>query len=279
MKKNEPPVPPQSGTYKLQKALAQAGMGSRRDMEELVRAGRVTVNGAPASIGARVGPGDLIQIDGRAISRSADSSPPRVLLYYKPEGEIVSRDDPGGRPSVFERLPQPRGAKWLAVGRLDFNTSGLLILTTSGELANRMMHPRYELEREYAVRVLGRLSEEQQAKLLSGLRLDDGMARCEAVHDRGGEGANHWYHIVIREGRNREVRRLFEALHLRVSRLMRVRFGSVSLPRRLKRGQYVELPRPEVRQLLASLGLEVPSAAAAPAARSARRRHPASRAR
>lgn len=279
MKKHEPPVPPPSGTYKLQKALAQSGLGSRRDMEELVRAGSVTVNGAPASIGARVGPDDVIEINGRAINRSADRSPPRVLLYYKPEGEIVSRDDPGGRASVFERLPHPRGAKWLAVGRLDFNTSGLLILTTSGELANRMMHPRYQLEREYAVRVLGRLSPEQQAQLLSGLRLDDGIARCEAVHDRGGEGANHWYHIVIREGRNREVRRLFEALHLRVSRLMRVRFGSVSLPRRLKRGQYLELSRPEVRQLLASLGLEAPSAAAAPAARSARRRHPASRAR
>ena len=273
------PVFHAGATQKLHKVLAQAGLGSRRDMEELVRAGSVTVNGAPASIGARVGPADLIEINGRALSRSADRTPPRVLLYYKPEGEIVSRDDPGGRPSVFDRLPQPRGAKWLAVGRLDFNTSGLLILTTSGELANRMMHPRYELEREYAVRVQGRLSPEQQAKLLSGLRLDDGMARCEAVHDRGGEGANHWYHIVIREGRNREVRRLFEALHLRVSRLMRVRFGSVSLPRRLKRGQFIELPRPEVRQLLASLGLEAPSAADSPAARSARRRHPGSRAR
>lgn len=275
------PRTPASGaaTYKLQKALAQAGLGSRRDMEELVRAGHVTVNGAPATIGARVSPGDIIQVNGRTIGRSADSTPPRVLLYYKPEGEIVSRDDPEGRPSVFDRLPRPRGAKWLAVGRLDFNTSGLLILTTSGELANRMMHPRYELEREYAVRVQGRLSADQQAKLLSGLRLDDGMARCEAVHDRGGEGANHWYHIVIREGRNREVRRLFEALRLRVSRLMRVRFGSVSLPRSLRRGQYAELTRPEVRQLLASLGLETPSAATAPGARSARPRHPASRAR
>lgn len=277
--KHEPPAPPQRGTYKLQKALAQAGLGSRRDMEELVRAGSVTVNGAPASIGARVGPDDLIQINGRALTRSADRNPPRVLLYYKPEGEIVSRDDPDGRPSVFDRLPLPRGAKWLAVGRLDFNTSGLLILTTSGELANRMMHPRYQLEREYAVRVLGRLSPEQRERMLSGLRLNDGMARCEAVHDRGGEGANHWYHIVIREGRNREVRRLFEALHLRVSRLMRVRFGSVSLPRRLKRGQYVELARPEVRQLLASLGLETPAAADRPAARPARHRHPGSRAR
>ena len=270
---------PSGATYKLQKALAQAGLGSRRDMEELVRAGSVTVNGTPATIGARVNPKDVIQVNGRTIGRSADSTPPRVLLYYKPEGEIVSRDDPEGRPSVFDRLPNPRGAKWLAVGRLDFNTSGLLILTTSGELANRMMHPRYELEREYAVRVQGRLSPDQQAKLLSGIRLGDGMARCEAVHDRGGEGANHWYHIVIREGRNREVRRLFESLRLRVSRLMRVRFGSVSLPRSLRRGKHVELTRPEVRQLLASLGLEASSGAVAPDARSARRRHPVSRAR
>ena len=270
---------PGGTTYKLQKALAQAGLGSRRDMEELVRTGRVTVNGAPATIGARVGPQDVIQVNGRAIGRAAEAGPPRVLLYYKPEGEIVSRDDPGGRPSVFDRLPQPRGAKWLAVGRLDFNTSGLLVLTTSGELANRMMHPRYELEREYAVRVLGRLSEEQKARLLSGVRLNDGMARCEAVHDQGGEGANHWYHIVLREGRNREVRRLFEALRLRVSRLMRVRFGSLNLPRQLRRGQYVELSRPEIRGLLESLGLQTPDAAVDRAPRPTRRRHPASRAR
>lgn len=279
-RKPEPSPRTPGATWKLQKTLAQAGLGSRRDMEDLVRAGRVTVNGLPATIGARVGPQDVIQVNGRAIGHpGADTSPARVLLYYKPEGEIVSRDDPGGRPSVFDRLPPPRGAKWLAVGRLDFNTSGLLILTTSGELANRMMHPRYEIEREYAVRVMGRLSPEQQERLLSGLRLGDGMARCEAVYDRGGEGANHWYHIVIREGRNREVRRLFEALRLRVSRLMRVRFGSISLPRRLKRGQYVELPRPEVRQLLATLGLETASAATDRAPRPARRRHPASRAR
>jgi len=277
--KKMPGPAPRNATYKLQKALAQTGLGSRRDMEELVRAGRVTVNGAPAAIGARVGPEDVIRVNGQAVSRTADRTPPRVLLYYKPEGEIVSRDDPGGRPSVFDRLPQPRGAKWLAVGRLDVNTSGLLILTTSGELANRMMHPRYEIEREYAVRVLGRLSPEQQALLLSGIQLDDGIARCVAVHDQGGEGANHWYHVVIREGRNREVRRLFAALRLRVSRLMRVRFGSMNLPRNLRRGQFVELPPREVRQLLVSLGLEAINAEAARGARSAHRRRPAPRAR
>jgi 23S rRNA pseudouridine2605 synthase len=266
-------------TYKLQKALAQAGLGSRRDMEELVRSGRVTVNGAPATIGARVGPSDAILVNGQPISRSADRTPPRVLLYYKPEGEIVSRDDPGGRPSVFDRLPQPRGAKWLAVGRLDLNTSGLLILTTSGELANRMMHPRYEIEREYAVRVLGRLNPEQQAKLLSGIQLEDGMARCESVRGQGGEGANHWYHVVIREGRNREVRRLFDALGLKVSRLMRVRFGSLTLPRNLRRGQFVEMPPRDIRQLLGELGLEAINVEAARGERPAHHRRQAHRSR
>ena len=275
--KDTRPVTAPGGTIKLQKALAQAGYGSRRDMEELVRAGRVNVNGAPARIGARVGPSDIIEVNGRTISGARDTGRTRVLLYYKPEGEIVSRDDPGGRASVFDRLPEPRGSKWLAVGRLDFNTSGLLILTTSGELANRMSHPRYELEREYAVRVLGRLTPEQQARLLAGVRLDDGIARCDSIRDRGGEGANHWYHVVVREGRNREVRRLFEAMGLRVSRLMRVRFGSLNLPRDLRRGRFVELPPRDTRQLMASLGLERVSEAADRGARSGRRRRPASR--
>ena len=243
-------------TAKLQKVLAQAGLGSRREMEELVRAGRVTVNGELARIGARVGPNDVIRVEGRVVRGAERKRPPRVLLYHKPEGEIVSRDDPAGRASVFDRLPPVRGAKWLAVGRLDYNTGGLLLLTTEGELANRMMHPRYGLEREYAVRVRGRLTEEQLARLRSGIPLDDGMARCDAVEDGGGEGANRWYRVVIREGRNRILRRLFDALGLTVSRLMRVRFGSVTLPPRLKRGQYVELPPREVQHLLASLGFQ-----------------------
>jgi 23S rRNA pseudouridine2605 synthase len=241
-------------TAKLQKVLAQAGLGSRREMEEVVRAGRVTVNGEPAHIGARVGPSDVIRVEGRLVRGTERGRPPRVLLYHKPEGEIVSRDDPAGRASVFDRLPPVRGAKWLAVGRLDYNTGGLLLLTTAGELANRMMHPRYGLEREYAVRVRGRLTEQQLARLRSGIPLDDGMARCDAVEDGGGEGTNRWYRVVIREGRNRVLRRLFEALGLTVSRLMRVRFGSVTLPPRLKRGQYLELAPREVQRLLASLG-------------------------
>lgn len=244
------------GTAKLQKVLAQAGLGSRRKMEDLVRAGLVTVNGAPAGIGTRVGPRDVIRVGGRIVRRESGAGATRVLLYHKPEGEIVSRDDPAGRVSVFERLPPLKGAKWLAVGRLDYNTGGLLVLTTSGELANRMMHPRYGLEREYAVRVRGKLSEPQIAQLRTGVHLDDGVARCDALEDRGGEGANHWYHIVIREGRNRVVRRMFEAAGLTVSRLMRVRFGAIRLPPRLRRGQFVELAPRETKQLLSSLGLK-----------------------
>jgi 23S rRNA pseudouridine2605 synthase len=243
------------GTYKLQKVLAQAGLGSRRKMEELVRAGLVTVNGVAATIGARVGPRDVIKVEGRPLRRESRDAAARVLLYHKPEGEIVSRDDPGGRVSVFERLPPIKGAKWLAVGRLDYNTGGLLVLTTSGELANRMMHPRYGLEREYAVRLRGKLGEPQIEQLRTGVQLEDGVARLESLEDRGGEGANHWYHLTIREGRNRLLRRLFEALGLSVSRLMRVRFGSVRLPPQLKRGQFIELSQREVRQLLVSLGL------------------------
>jgi 23S rRNA pseudouridine2605 synthase len=275
----KPPVPaPAVGTIKLHKALAQAGLGSRRDMEELVRAGEVTVNGTPATIGARVAPSDVIEVQGRPLTRHAGAGPTtRVLLYYKPEGEIVSHDDPGGRSTVFEKLPRPRGAKWLAIGRLDINTSGLLILTTSGELANRMMHPRYEIEREYAVRVLGRVSPEQQAKLTSGIQLDDGVARCDSVQDRGGEGANHWYHVVLREGRNREVRRLFQAVGLTVSRLMRVRFGDIALPRGLKRGGYYELAPREVRSLLGALGLQGVTEAARPEQGRGRRRSGATR--
>jgi len=241
--------------------------------------GRVTVNGEPATIGMRVGPHDVIRVGEKVIGRQREGRPPKVLLYHKPEGEIVSRDDPARRRSVFDNLPEPRGGKWLAVGRLDYNTCGLLIFTTSGELANRMMHPRYELDREYAVRVLGRLSPEQQEKLVSGVQLKDGVARCEVVRDEGGEGANHWYRIVIREGRNREVRRVFEAVGLKVSRLMRVRFGSLSLPPKLKRGQHVELPSGETRQLLESLGMERVRATADRDAKETHPRHRGSRAR
>jgi 23S rRNA pseudouridine2605 synthase len=176
-----------------------------------------------------------------------------VLLYHKSEGEIVSRDDPRGRPSVFERLPALAGAKWISIGRLDFNTCGLLVFTTSGELANRMMHPRFEIEREYAVRVMGQLQPQHLQQLTQGLELEDGPARCESVELRGGEGANQWCHVVLKDGRNRIVRRMFEKLAFTVSRLMRVRYGSLALPPRLKRNQCYELSADETQRLLDSL--------------------------
>ena len=251
----------QSGgpSQKLHKVLAQSGLGSRRTMEEWIREGKVTVNGSVAAIGARVNPSDLIRIGRKVIRWPSAQRLPRVLLYHKPEGEIVSHEDPEGRTSVFERLPPLRGAKWLAVGRLDYNTSGLLIFTTSGELANRMMHPRFNVEREYAVRIVGQLKPDQMERLTSGIQLSDGPAACLSVEDEGGEGSNHWYRIVLKEGRNRVVRRMFEALGLTVSRLMRVRFGVVALPPRLKRGQVSALPAPEVRRLLDWLDEHAPA--------------------
>src|SRR5476649_818085 len=201
---------------KLHKVLAEAGLGSRRDMEELIVAGRVSVNGEPAHIGQRILPTDHVRINGKLIQRRVSKKPPRVLVYHKPAGEIVSNDDPDGRPSVFDRLPTMKAGKWLAVGRLDFNTEGLLLFTTSGDLANRLMHPRYNIDREYAVRTLGELEEGMRQKLLSGIDLDDGLANFSKIADGGGEGINKWYRVVIGEGRNREVRRMFEAIGLTV---------------------------------------------------------------
>ena len=240
--------------------LAGAGIGSRREMEQWIAAGRVSVNGETASVGTRVSAGDRVQVDGRPV-RLQQGAVARVLLYHKPTGEIVSRDDPEGRPEVFDKLPRLRGAKWIAVGRLDFNTSGLLIFTTSGELANRLMHPRHSIEREYAVRLIGELSEEQMQTLRTGVPLDDGPAHLDSIVDAGGRGSNHWYNVVLSEGRNREVRRLFEALNLTVSRLMRVRFGPLTLPSYLKRGQMRELDEAEIGRLLAALEFQ-PTAAA-----------------
>lgn len=252
--------------------LAGAGLGSRREMEQWIAAGRVSVNGVPAGIGTRVSADDRVQVDGRPL-RLQRGAAMRVLLYHKPTGEIVSRDDPQGRPEVFEQLPRLRGAKWIAVGRLDFNTSGLLIFTTSGELANRLMHPRHAIEREYAVRILGELSDEQMQLLRSGVQLDDGPAHLDSIADAGGQGSNHWYNVVLSEGRNREVRRLFEALHLTVSRLMRVRFGPISLPSHLKRGQMHELDEAEIARLFAALDVKPQAAPPRPAtARPAARR-------
>ena len=241
---------------KLQKVLAQAGLGSRRLMEEWIVAGRVIVNGEPATLGMRVLEGDLVKADRRTIRIGEREQAARVLLYHKPEGEIVSHDDPENRTSVFDKLPKLRGQKWIAIGRLDFNTSGLLIFTTSGELANRLMHPRFEVEREYAVRVQGTMTEAQMARVLKdGVELDDGLVKFEKLEDQGGEGFNHWYRVMIKEGRNRVVRRTFDVLGLPVSRLMRIRFGIINLPPRLKRGMTAELGEGEVAQVLDWAGI------------------------
>lgn len=243
---------------RLQKVLAQAGVGSRREMEEWISAGRVTVNGEAATLGMRVVGDDVVRVDQRVVRLKAlDESLPRVLLYHKQEGEIVSRDDPEKRASVFDKLPKVRGMKWIAIGRLDFNTSGLLIFTSSGDLANRLMHPRFEVEREYAVRVQGSMTEEQMKQMLKeGIMLEDGPVKFEKLLDEGGEGYNHWYRLIMKEGRNRVVRRTFEALGLPVSRLMRVRFGIVNLPPRLKRGMLAELGSGEVNAILDWVGME-----------------------
>jgi 23S rRNA pseudouridine2605 synthase len=245
---------------KLQKVLAQAGFGSRRMMEEWISAGRVSVNGESAILGMRVVEGDLVKAERRTIRVGERAHAARVLLYHKPEGEIVSRDDPEKRTSVFDKLPKLRSQKWIAIGRLDFNTSGLLIFTTSGELANRLMHPRFEVEREYAVRVQGMMTEAQlNLALKQGVELEDGLVKFEKLEDQGGEGFNHWYRVMLKEGRNRVVRRTFEALGLPVSRLMRIRFGIINLPPRLKRGMTTELAEGEVMQVLEWVGITTDS--------------------
>ncbi|WP_114662123.1 pseudouridine synthase [Polynucleobacter necessarius] len=245
-------------TVKLHKVLADAGMGSRRDMEDLIVQGRVSVNGLPAHIGQRIGPTDQVRINGKPAYRKIQTKPPRVILYHKPAGEIVSQSDPDGRPTVFDRLPKPRQGRWIAVGRLDFNTEGLLLFTTSGELANRLMHPRYGVEREYAVRILGELSQDNTAQLKSGIKLDDGQARFLRLAMGGGDGANRWYHVALTEGRNREVRRMFEAVGHTVSRLIRTRYGMFILPPRLRRGKWEEVSPEGVASLMKSAGLKVP---------------------
>lgn len=240
---------------KLHKVLADAGVGSRREMEELITAGRVSVNGEPAHIGQRVAPTDLVRVNGKPIARPNTRKPPRVILYHKPAGEIVSHDDPGGRASVFARLPKLRTGKWLSVGRLDLNTEGLLIFTTSGDMANRIMHPRYGTEREYAVRVLGEMDDATRKSLVDGIQLDDGQAAFGSLDYLGGDGSNRWYRVTLHEGRNREVRRLFEAVGVTVSRLIRTRFGDMVLPRNLRRGRWEELEPNLVTALMVQLGL------------------------
>lgn len=260
---------------RLHKVLAQSGHGSRRDMEIMIASGRVMVNGMVATLGTQVGQGDAVLIDHRPVKLQFAAEMPRVLLYHKPEGEIVTTSDPGNRATVFDNLPKVENGKWVAIGRLDINTSGLLIFTTSGELANKMMHPRFEVEREYAVRILGELTPEQTQALLAGVPVDDEsgpLARFDSIEPSGGEGANKWYKVVIKEGRNREVRKMFESQGLSVSRLLRTRFGKISLPPRLLRGKMVEMDANQVKDILHWAGVKIEGLPAEENSRPARHR-------
>lgn len=249
------PAKPDDGE-RLQKVLARLGLASRREIEDWIRNGRVTLNGQYAKLGDRARPGDRVTVNGRAIDLERFSrEPTRVLVYHKPIGEVVTRRDPEGRPVIFTQLPRPNRGRWIAIGRLDINTQGLLLVTTNGELANRLMHPSHEIEREYAVRVLGTVHDGVLERLREGVMLDDGIAAFESIADAGGEGANHWYRVSLREGRNRIVRRLWDSQGIVVSRLIRVRFAGIDLPPRLKARMFLELGPEEVRQLLRRVGL------------------------
>jgi len=240
---------PEPDAPKLQKVLAQSGVGSRRDMEQLIQDGKVTVNGEVAHVGQRISWGDQVRINGKPVKFRIAPPPARVLAYHKPTGEVSTFKDPEGRPTVFRNLPRLPHGKWQSVGRLDINTEGLLLFTNSGELANQLMHPRFGVEREYAVRTLGTLDDEARQRLLTGVAIDGQPAAFQSIQDGGGEGVNHWYRVVITEGRNREVRKLFDAVGLTVNRLIRVRYATVVLPRGLKRGVWVELSPDDVRAI------------------------------
>lgn len=247
---------PQLEQPKLHKVLAQAGLGSRMEMEQMILEGRISVNNQPAHIGQRIQYGDQVKINGKPIRVTLRTPPARVLAYHKPVGEVVTHDDPQNRPTVFRKLPRLPQGKWQSVGRLDLNTEGLLLFTNSGELANRLMHPRFGLEREYAVRVLGALTDEERQKLLDGVTLADGPAQFKSIQAEGAsEGANQWYRVTIAEGRNREVRRMFESVGHAVSRLIRIRYGAMLLPRGLRRGHWMELHERDIRSLGEAAGV------------------------
>ena len=241
---------------KIQKVLANQGLASRREIERWIEAGRIKINGQVATLGARISATDKIHVDGKLIQTERATTRTRVLLFHKPVDMVCSRQDPEGRPTVFDDLPRLHHARWIAVGRLDINSSGLLLFTNNGELANRLMHPRYEVEREYAVRVLGDVTEETLQQLQQGVELDDGLAKFTRVEFSGGTGANRWYHVSLKEGRNREVRRMFEAMGHQVSRLQRIRYGQITLPRSVRPGRFDELETDTVNDLLVSVGLE-----------------------
>lgn len=225
---------------RIQKILARAGYGSRRQVEAWIKEGKVQLNGEVASLGDQADVGDTLRMDGKPLSpKRLWQQPQQVILYNKPVGEVCTRRDPEGRRTIFQSLPAPEEGRWVSVGRLDINTSGLILLTTDGDLANSLMHPSSEMDREYAVRVLGEVTTEIMQNLRDGVELEDGKAHFSDIQDGGGEGANHWYHVVIQEGRNREVRRLWESQGVQVSRLMRVRYGPIIIPKQLKMGRWM----------------------------------------
>ena len=240
---------------RLQKLLAQAGLGSRREVEAWIAEGRVSVNGQVAKLGDKASRADRITVDGKRAHIEKSTEDHRVIVYSKPEGVICSRQDPEGRPTVFDHLPKLKNQRWISVGRLDINTTGLLILTTDGELANRLMHPSYEVDREYAVRIHGDVDDGMLETLKEGVLLEDGVARFTDIQASGGDGTNHWFHVVLMEGKNREVRRLWESQGVQVSRLKRVRYGCIFLPSRLKVGAWEELNNKEVNDLRGLVGL------------------------
>ncbi len=241
---------------KIQKVLARTGFASRREVERWIAAGRITVDGTVATLGDRISAENKVCLDGQAMLLSWEGQQQRILAYYKPEGEICSRNDPEHKNTIFDHLPNLYMGRWISVGRLDINTTGLILLTNDGELANRLMHPSHEIEREYAARILGDVSDEMINNLLKGVSLDDGVAKFNKVWFSGGEGANRWYHVTLKEGRNREVRRLWESQGLKVSRLSRVKFGNIHLRRGQKQGRFADLEEAEIKELYKSVGLE-----------------------
>jgi len=242
---------------KLQKIMANAGIASRRESERWIKEGRVSVNGKIAEIGDRANFESTIRVDGKPLKVTKPDEFKRIMLaYHKPEGEISSRKDPEGRATIFDTLPKIRNSRWLSVGRLDYNTSGLIFFTNDGNLANKLMHPSMEIVRKYAVRVRGQVSDDMLAQLQNGIELDDGPAHFESIEDAGGERSNHWYHVTLKEGRNREVRRMWEALDIQVSRLHRIKYGNFELPRALKRGRWRELTPQELSEFESLVGLK-----------------------
>jgi len=242
---------------RIQKVLARLGLGSRRQIEEWIREGKINLNKKPAQIGDHLSPGDRVYLKGKQIDLSEiDQVKRRVISYYKNEGEICSRNDPEHKDSVFDHLPKLTNSRWIAIGRLDLNTCGLLLFTTDGELANRMMHPSFEIEREYAVRVLGEVPQEALDNMLKGVEAEDGILKFDQIRDAGGSGANHWYHVILHQGRYREVRRLWESQGIKVSRLKRVRYGTIELARSLRQGSWKELDPDEIKSLLDLTGIK-----------------------